>query len=659
MKQSSVSLAISLLCGLAGACQPALAWQAGSSEPVNVELPGSESPSGEPYNVAVRSYPGPHQAYLAWSSDAADTTGFRIERRVAGEIDWQPVASIGAAARTHVDTDLRRETAFQYRIVGLGAEAAAGAASAQVELVTPGRSATKRDYDRAAAPRRLAAQPMNSQEIMLEWRDVTPDESGFRIERQEAGTDWREIAVVAADTQLYRDSGLQSGTAYRYRISALRDSGGVIRSEVAATTPPLDVQQVFYVDAQYGNNANPGTEDRPFASIQKAHDVMVPGQTVLVRQGTYANPWNYTVVMIRNSGTEGAPITYRNYPGERPLVKTTKGKNHHGIEVRDAAHIVIDGFEVEGHVKQVTYQEAKEQNDLARAYAAMTPPKYIGAIVDSNGISLTGKTLNKTHHIVIRNNVVRDTPGGGIAANFTDYVTIDSNRVSGTSAYSPYGTSGISFLTPYNFDGNTSGYKLVATGNVVSGASNLFPCNCFGFRQPTDGNGIIIDSFLKYAYAGRTLVANNIVFDNGGRGIHSLNVQHLDVFNNTTFQNSTIEITGEGEISMQKTRFARIWNNIMVARPDRPANRYFQSSDIDFSHNIVYGGNGWIETGGGNNRVGVDPRFAATAGPSAFQLAADSPAVDTAHAAGVPATDAYGAPRPRGAAADVGAVESF
>ncbi|QBE61932.1 choice-of-anchor Q domain-containing protein [Pseudoduganella lutea] len=649
MKRHRISLAITLLCSLAGASLPALAWQEG----------GNEAPSGEPYDVLVRSYPGPHQAYLAWSNDAADTNGFRIERREAGSTEWQAVASVGPAARSHVDSGLRRETAFEYRIVALRADASGGAASAEVGLVTPGKSAAKRDYDRAAAPRRLAAQPMNSQEIMLEWSDVTPDESGFRIERHEPGTGWQEIAMLEADTEVYRDSGLQSGTLYRYRVSSLRDSGGAIRGEVAATTPPLDIQQVFYVDARYGNNANPGTEDRPFATIQKAHDVMTPGQTVLVRNGTYTNPWNYTVVMIRTSGTEGAPITYRNYPGERPLVKTTKGKNHHGIEVRDAAHIVIDGFEVEGHVKQVTYEEAKEQNDLALAYSKMTPPKYIGAIVDSNGISLSGKTLNKTHHIVIRNNVVRDTPGGGIAANFTDYVTIDNNRVSGTSAYSPYGTSGISFLTPYNYDANTASYKLVATGNVVSGASNLFPCNCFGFRQPTDGNGIIIDSFLKYAYAGRTLVANNIVFDNGGRGIHSLNVQHLDVFNNTTYRNSNIEITGEGEISMQKTRFARIWNNIMVARPDRPANRYFQSSDIDFSHNIVYGGNSWIETGGSNNRVGVDPRFVATSGPLAFQLAADSPAVDSAHPAGVPSTDVYDAPRPRGDAADVGAVESF
>ncbi|PWF39424.1 right-handed parallel beta-helix repeat-containing protein, partial [Massilia glaciei] len=176
-----------------------------------------------------------------------------------------------------------------------------------------------------------------------------------------------------------------------------------------ATLAPAGAVNVFYVDVRTGNNNNPGTEERPWATLQKAHGMLQPGQTVLVRKGTYTSATNYTVLLVNRSGTEGAPITYRNFPGERPLIKTTKGVNNHGIEVRDASYIVIDGFEVEGHVKQVTLAEAKEQNDLALAYSKMTPQKYIRAIVDSNGISVTGKTLKKTHHVVVRNNIVRDT----------------------------------------------------------------------------------------------------------------------------------------------------------------------------------------------------------------------------------------------------------
>ncbi|PWF54912.1 choice-of-anchor Q domain-containing protein, partial [Massilia glaciei] len=216
------------------------------------------------------------------------------------------------------------------------------------------------------------------------------------------------------------------------------------------------------------------------------------------------------------------------------------------------------------------------------------------------------------------------------------------------------------FRSGTNYDANTTGYKLVATNNTVTGARNLFPCNCFGFQQPTDGNGTIIDSFNKFAYTGKTLVANNIVHDNGGRGIHALNANYLDVFNNTAYRNSTIKITGDGEITLQRTRFVRVWNNIMVASPDRPANLYTLSSDGDFSHNIVFGGNRFTPTPGGvNNRLATDPLFTATSGPFAFQLAPNSPAVNSVHNEGVPGVDVYGAPRPRGQGADVGAVESF
>lgn len=637
-------------CAILGAAAPALAQLGGATRPV----------AGEPYNVVARSYPGPTQALISWSRSATPVSRYRIERRMAGSKAWKVPATVPDSVSSYIDSGLLPNTAYEYRVSALRDDAVQKSVG-QVILTTPGVAATASDYTRAAAPRRVTLQPMSSTDIAVEWKDASPDETGFRIERRDPGQDWRALAVLGPNLELYRDRGLQPATAYQYRVTALLPNGAQAAGLPAAgSTPASTGAAVYYVDAINGSNANPGTEARPWQTIQKAHGTLLPGQTVLVRAGTYTSATNYAVVAINRSGAEGAPITYRNYPGERPLIRTTKGVNNHGIEVRDAAWIVIDGFEIEGHVGQVSYEEAQQQNQLALAYSKLTPPKYIGAIVDSNGISIAGKTVNKTHHITVRNNIVHDTPGGGINANYADYVTIENNRVYGTSAYSPYGTSGISFLAPYNLDSNTSIYKLVAMNNTVSDAKNLFPCNCFGFRQPTDGNGIIIDSFNKHGYTGRTLVANNVVFNNGGRGIHALNTSYGDVFNNTTYQNSQIAITGDGEITMQRSRFMRIWNNIMVARPDRPANVTTQSTDVDFSHNIVFGGNRWSDTPGSvNNRLGTDPRFVATTGDYRFQLAADSPAVDTAFASGVPAADGQGAPRPRGAGADVGALESF
>ncbi|GEM_PF-2316959 len=654
MKRTKLIFALSLLCGAAMHAVPALAQLNGNTV----------SAAGEPYNVVARSYPSATQALVSWSSDAPAVSAFKVERRISGSRAWITVATLGAAARSYIDSNLLLNYAYEYRVSAMRPESNAALVSGgQVILTTPGAAASAGDYDNAAAPRRLVAQPLSSTDVMLEWQDVTPDETGFKIERDDGDGQWRVLDQVGPNTTVYRDRGLLAGASYAYRVSALRPYGTAVPGLPAqATLPGAGVTSIFFVDGVSGSNTNPGTEARPWKTIQQAHTVMGPGQTVLVRNGTYTNPYNYTVVQINKSGLPGAPITYRNFPGEHPLIKTTKGVNYHGIEVRDAAWLVIDGFEVQGHVQQVSYDEAKAQNDLALAYSKMTPQKYITAIVDSNGISLAGKTLNKTHHIVVRNNIVHDTPGGGIGGGLVDYVTFDNNRVWNTSSYSPYGTSAISLLTPYNLDGNTSSYRFMITNNVVSDAINLFPCSCFHFIQPTDGNGIILDSFNNKGYTGRTLVANNLVFNNGGRGIHALNSGYIDVFGNTTYRNSTQAITGEGEISTQKSKFMRIYNNIFVAAPDRPLTNFNAVTDlnVDISHNIMWGGNRDTATPGAvDNRV-VDPRFVATSGAYMFRPAANSAAINAAYASAVVmGSDVLGAPRVRGGAADLGAIEGF
>ena len=559
MNRTSWLLAASMLCRVALQAAPAMAQLNGATAPV----------AGEPFQVTARSYPSATQASIVWSSSAAGVTGFRIERRIYGSRAWTQTSVAGALARNAIDSNLLLGTAYEYRVSALFGDGSAQASAGQVILRTPDRAGDGTDYTLAGAPRRVTAQPMNNTEVAVEWLDATPDEIGFRVERLDPGADWRVVDMVAANALLYRDRSLQAGVQYQYRVTAVRADGSAYTSlPVAVTTPAAGVTNVFYVDAATGNDWNAGTEARPWQTLQKAHDAMTPGQTVLVRRGTYTNQWNYTVLQIYRSGAPGAPVTYRNYPGERPLIKTIKGVNHHGIEARDASWLVIDGFEIEGHVKQVSYAEAKEQNDLALAYSKMNPQRYIGATVDSNGISVIGRVAgSKPHHIQIRNNYVHDVPGGGISVIEGDYVTVEHNRTTNTSSYSPYGTSGISYLTPYNFDTNTSTYRLMVMNNVVTEASNLFPCNCYNFIQPTDGNGIILDTFDQHTYTGRSLVANNIVYNNGGRGIHAFHSSFIDVFGNTLYRNSTIAITGEGEISMQNVHSARIFNNILVASP--------------------------------------------------------------------------------------------
>lgn len=78
--------------------------------------------------------------------------------------------------------------------------------------------------------------------------------------------------------------------------SALLAPGSALAAAAAAP-------RSLYVSTT-GNNNNPGTSSRPFATVQKAADVANPGDKILIYSGTYNG-----VVNINRSGTPSAPIT--------------------------------------------------------------------------------------------------------------------------------------------------------------------------------------------------------------------------------------------------------------------------------------------------------------------------------------------------------------
>ncbi|KTD85188.1 right-handed parallel beta-helix repeat-containing protein [Paenibacillus etheri] len=92
--------------------------------------------------------------------------------------------------------------------------------------------------------------------------------------------------------------------------------------------------QVNYYLSPYGDDCAPGTESEPFATLDRARrELRITGTagvcsaTVWLREGTYyvGEPF---VLTAEDSGTEEAPIHYRAYPGERPVV--SGGMRMHG-----------------------------------------------------------------------------------------------------------------------------------------------------------------------------------------------------------------------------------------------------------------------------------------------------------------------------------------
>jgi len=102
----------------------------------------------------------------------------------------------------------------------------------------------------------------------------------------------------------------------------------------------------YYVSLQ-GNDSNPGSETQPFRTIQKAVDIVIAGDTILVRGGTYEL---INTISITKSGNADNYFTLRSYPGERALLdfsgQSFGGSNRGFMITGSFWH--IEGFDIFG-----------------------------------------------------------------------------------------------------------------------------------------------------------------------------------------------------------------------------------------------------------------------------------------------------------------------
>lgn len=426
----------------------------------------------------------------------------------------------------------------------------------------------------------------------------------------------------------------------------------------------------YYVSASTGTNTTAnGTGLSPtnaFATIQYAADLTLPGDTVFVRAGTYVNTGTAgSVVTIRRSGAAGAYITYRNYPGDaqKPLLQFNT-YNGFGF-ANNVSYVQINGFRIQGNNRNVTLAAATNQPGSCANPTGTVDPIYNGA-----GISINGRGAAATarpQHLWFRNNEVFECGQVGISAIQADYVTIENNLVYNNSWYTVYGSSGISVLSPWNSD-NTTGYRIIVRNNRCFGNELLVPWyqasanTCKGF---TDGNGIIIDTNTDFGFTGRTLVANNLVVDNGGAGITFFQSDHADIINNTLYHNSKTPTNNAGDLVIAYAHDVLAQNNIVSASTGKARITIKYSGDISLNANLLFGGNSpsvFNNTGAytSTNVVAADPQFVSPTTDwrtGNFRLQGTSPAINKGVNTPLSPTDLDGNPRVVGGAPDLGAYE--
>ena len=94
-------------------------------------------------------------------------------------------------------------------------------------------------------PSNLQAQVLNDAEIKLTWTQTEKRILGFRIERQEDGGSWTQIAEVGADIVEYTDTNLDNTIWYTYRVAAYTTAN---HSDYSNSITPYIGQPVIDID---------------------------------------------------------------------------------------------------------------------------------------------------------------------------------------------------------------------------------------------------------------------------------------------------------------------------------------------------------------------------------------------------------------------------
>ena len=212
------------------------------------------------------------------------------------------------------------------------------------------------------------------------------------------------------------------------------------------------VWATYYVSTT-GNDRNPGTFALPWATVQHAANTVKAGATVYVFGGVYHESVNFP-----KSGTESAPITFQNYPGQTAVIDGTgvscctsnppsSGNDTQGlINIVNQSYLVLAGFEI---------------RDFTTSNPAYTPA---GVWITGSGTGI--QLLNNLLHNITTSSEENGN-AFGIAVYGTSQTPISHLVISGNEVYSlKTGNS-----ESVNVDGNVTNFAI--TNNLVHDNDNI------------------------------------------------------------------------------------------------------------------------------------------------------------------------------------------
>ena len=430
-------------------------------------------------------------------------------------------------------------------------------------------------------------------------------------------------------------------------------NGGSFRTRVEVRVEYAPANITYHVDGDTGIDSNDGLSHKTaLKTIQAAHDKTRPGDTVLIYNSKVPYGWHsdeeYAVdpslynhdagVMITNSGLPGYPITYKAAEGEAPVIKANGSWCTLYIS---GSYINVEGLNIQGKAGDLSYEEAwrcfwgkiapEDDPDYSTDWdyatgnfntngVSVEPMPKHKIVQGASGTPVTDAIVSIPHHVTI-SNCVMEYVAGGSGGSQCDYITVENCTVANNGWWGMYGTSGISFLGTVDIDDNREDYKFVIRGNEVAGNRHFIPWKS-GTVRLSDGNGIIIDTTNEREndYKGRMLIANNLVYENGGSGIHSFRANNVDIINNTIFNNGATPELSWSELFANECNNVNLYNNIVYSRTgNREDPNVSTVVNLSYDNNIFFNYRDGSTVGtnasgvilGKDNQYAVNPGFKA------------------------------------------------
>jgi parallel beta-helix repeat protein len=371
------------------------------------------------------------------------------------------------------------------------------------------------------------------------------------------------------------------------------------------------VDAATYYTATTGSDANPGTATAPFRTVAKGVSPLRPGDTLLIKSGTYAEALNNKIP----GGTSwSAPVTVAAYPGHTVTLRPPINSGYVLMFSHAARqYIVVDGLILDainvtkgvvyigtsagGTSHHIRLKNSEVKNaQLTNTNADPTTPHGQGIFVDA------GADGNEFINLKVHDNGASDFDHGF-------YIRSSSNLIERCQVYRNAGWG----LNIFSTTGTHVNNNIIRNNKIYDNA-----------RVGPRGDGIVVSS------GNGNLVYNNLIWGNK-KGIQVTRASHTKVYNNTVYANQTT-----GILISSSTYNSRIQNNIVYGNAQAIRN---DGTGTLLAQNLT-----------------VDPKFV-NATAKDLRLQSSSPAINH----GVPLSevpnDYAGLARPQGGSYDIGGYE--